>query len=463
VQRIETLVVLMLENRSFDHMLGFLKRLDPTIDGLAGTEWNPSNPLAPGDRVTVSPTAESVLRPDPGHSVTDTNVQLFSRESGPPPLGTPNHGFVWSYSQQKPAPADPARIMACFDPGRLPVLTTLARRFALCDAWFSSVPGPTWPNRFFAHAATSRGYVNNGQFNTYDMETIFERLAAHGQTWRNYYHDFSQAWALRRLQTVESRRGFRSFGSFKSDAHKGTLPNYAFIEPKYFSFFGQANDQHPPHDVRAGERLIAEVYEALRASPQWERTMLLVTYDEHGGTYDHVPPPAATPPDGYTSQFGFDRYGLRVPSIVVSPFVPPGPVHTLFDHSSIPATLAVLFGLPGFLTARDAAANTFHGLASLPAARTDVPDLSRAARQLPARRARRVAPSPAPETKLSDLQEDLVALARTLEKPTAPRRAAARAPFTHPATEPAAALYVRKVAAQMSLPAPTTSTPRRKR
>ena len=269
--------------------------------------------------------------------------------------------------------------MRCFAPKSLPVLTTLASEFAVCDSWFSSVPGPTWPNRFFAHAATSKGFITNSQFNSYDMPTIFESLAAQGKTWRNYYHDFSQTWALQRLQTPENRIRFASFGRFKRDAKQGTLPNYAFIEPKYFSFFGQANDQHPPHDVRAGERLIAEVYEALRTSPQWLNTMLLVIYDEHGGTYDHVVPPAATPPDGHTSQFVFDRYGVRVPAVIVSPFVPPGPVHTVFDHTSIPATLTGIFGLPRSLSARDAAANRFDGVATLASPRTKVPDLSRAA------------------------------------------------------------------------------------
>jgi phospholipase C len=455
-QNIQTVVVLMLENRGFDHMLGFLKTTDPDIDGLTGNESNPSNPLTATDHTTVSPTAEFVLRPDPGHSVTDTIVQLFSRESGPPAAGAPNAGFIWSYSHQKPAPVDPTSIMKCFAPEDLPVLTTLARSFALCDAWFSSVPGPTWPNRFFAHAATSKGYINNGQFNNYDMPAIFENLTAQRKTWRNYYHDFSQTWALRRLQAPENLVNFRSFGQFKNDARKGTLPNYAFIEPKYFSFFGQANDQHPPHDVRAGERLIAEVYEAVRNSPQWPATMLLITYDEHGGTYDHVLPPAAAPPDSHTSQFAFDRYGVRVPAVVVSPFVPPGPDHTLFDHTSIPATLASVFGLPGFLTARDAAANTFHGLASLPRGRTDVPDLSRAAsgRLVPKGRAvarAKAVPPPEQQVGLSEFQEDLVALARSLEQRRAPKLATARIVPKRPATEHSAALYVRRVAAEMTV------------
>ena len=456
-QDLQTLVVLMLENRAFDHMVGFLKGVDPGIDGLTGSEWNPSNPLAPTDHVTVSPTATRVLDPDPGHDLEDTSIQLFSRQSGPPSAGPSNAGFIWSYSQQKPAPADPASIMRCFDPGALPVLTTLATHFALCDAWFSSVPGPTWPNRFFAHAATSKGYIANSPFNNYDMETIFERLSAHGGTWRIYYHDFSQAWALQRLQTPENRIRFSSFGRFRSDARKGLLPNYAFIEPKFFALFGDANDQHPPHDVDAGERLIAEVYETLRTSPQWESSMLLVLYDEHGGTYDHVLPPAAVPPDDHTSQFAFDRYGVRVPAVIVSPFVPPGPVHTTFDHASIPATLTAVFGLPGALTARDAAATRFDSVATLPAARTDVPDLSgpasgRRAPRAPATKTRKSA-TPAPAG-LSEFQQDLVELARSLERRHGFESGGAAARVSRPRTERSAALYVKRIAAQMTSPTP---------
>ncbi len=472
-QNIQHVVVLMLENRGFDHMVGFLKATDPNIDGLTGTEWNPSNPLQPTDHVTVSPAAEFVLKPDPGHSVMDTNTQLFSNPNGPPSVGMPNAGFIWSYSQRSPPPTDAASIMKCFDPARLPVLTTLAREFALCDAWFSSVPGPTWPNRFFAHAATSKGFITNSQFNNYDMPTIFENLGTNGLSWRDYYHDFSQTWALQRLQTPQNRINFGSFGRFKSDARNGTLPNYAFIEPKYFSFFGQANDQHPPHDMRAGEKLIAEVYEALRHSPQWPATMLVITYDEHGGTYDHVVPPAAIPPDGQTSQFAFDRYGVRVPAIVVSPFVPAGVVHTVFDHTSIPATLARVFQLGRFLTSRDAAANTFEGVASLSAPRTSVPDLSQAASGVPALvstragrtivMARRDRGGAAEGEELSDFQHELLELARALERTHAPPQARAAAAPWRPQTEQDAAMYVRRVAALMSQPSRSPSPDTRRR
>jgi len=145
------------------------------------------------------------------------------------------------------------------------------------------VPGPTQPNRMFALAATSGGYIDNSVLNSYDMPTIFESLSAKGLTWRNYYDDFSLSWLLNRLTTDEMKVNFASFKSFLNDAKKGALPNFAFIEPKYTSMFGAANDQHPPHDVRNGEKLIATTYMAVKNSPAWERTILLITWDEHGG------------------------------------------------------------------------------------------------------------------------------------------------------------------------------------
>jgi phospholipase C len=375
-QDIHHIVVLMMENRSFDHMLGYLKRPDYDIDGLTGTESNPIDPQHPANRVTVSNDAGDILAPDPGNSFQDVNVQLFNQPSGPPPVGPANEGFVFSYSQQSGVtPATASTIMKCFDASRLPVLTTLAQEFAVCDRWFSSVPGPTWPNRFFAHCATSNGYLDNSLLHNWNMPTVFEKITAKGLTWRDYYHDLSQTWALSRLRTDDLKGNFCSFSQFKTDARRGRLPQYSFIEPKYFSFLGTANDQHPPHDIRAGEHFIADVYNAVRSSPLWEQTLLVITYDEHGGLYDHVLPPRATPPDARTSQFAFDRYGVRVPALLISPYISKKTIvhDRIFDHASIPATLKRVFRLDGFLTARDRDAEVFSDIPSLPAPRPDTP------------------------------------------------------------------------------------------
>jgi phospholipase C len=458
-QTIQHVVVLMLENRSFDHMLGFMRSPDYPIDGLTGNEWNPRDPahIDPTQKVRVSNDAGFVFGHDPGHSFHDVNLQLFDNPAGPPATSLPNAGFILSYSQQPqvtPSMAD--TIMKCMAPTTVPVLTSLAREFAVCDAWYSSVPGPTWPNRFFVHAATSKGYLDNSQFRNYDMLTIFENLAAANHTWRDYYHDFSQTWALQHLQTDANRANFYSFGQFKTDAKNGQLPNYSFIEPKYFSFFGEANDEHPPHDIRAGEALIADVYNAVKNSPQWEETLLLILHDEHGGMYDHVTPPTAVPPDTYTSQFAFDRYGLRVPAVLISPFIPRGTIdHRTFDHTSIPATLKQVFGLSSFLTQRDAAAQTFSDVASLDVARSDVPSslaqpaiaphVQRFGAELTAEIAtQQKATGQVSTASLSEFQEALVALAHTLDlKETQQLRGLRVARRTD--TEYDAAVYVREV------------------
>ncbi len=456
-QTIEHVVVLMLENRSFDHMLGFLQNPNYLINGLSGTEWNPRDPahIDPAQEVKVSDDAGFILSYDPGHAFHDVNLQLFDNPGGPPATSLPNGGFILSYSQQPhvtPGIAD--TIMKCMAPTTVPVLATLARQFAVCDAWYSSVPGPTWPNRFFVHAATSKGYLDNSQSRNYDMPSIFENLAASGYTWRDYYHDVSQTWSLQRLQTDANKANFYSFGQFGTDAKNGQLPNYSFIEPKYFSLFGEANDQHPPHDIRAGEALIADVYISLRDSPLWEKTLLVVLYDEHGGTYDHVTPSPATAPDAYTSQFAFNRYGLRVPAVLISPFIPKGTIdQRTFDHTSIPATLKQIFGLPSFLTQRDITAQTFADITSLDSARTDCPTsvgVAAAATQgrpegvrlTPEIALQRSAPSST--MPLSEFQQALVALAHTLDLNESPQVQALRT-ARRIETEYDGAVYVREV------------------
>ncbi len=405
--RLRHIVVLMLESRSFDHMLGFLKESDPEIEGLRGSESNPTDPAlsdqGPVEQVPVRKMSGSdgyVTDPDPAHEYPDVTLQIFG-ETPPPSLPVPqNDGFVLSYSEVPDSGGIPVgmavgkTIMACFNPvTQLPVLSTLAREFVLCDHWFASVPGPTWPNRFFAHAATSNGHTNSPSslsavkdelgFSTYGMRTIYDSLSEQNLDWTIYYHDFPQSLALTNLHSRLDR--FRDFGAFLSDVSAGTLPAYSFIEPRYFDgIVGKANDQHPPHDVREGERLIATVYEALRKNPSlFAKTVLVVLYDEHGGYYDHVPPPPAINPDGRISTddppFGFDRLGVRVPAVLVSPLVGQGRVdHAVYDHTSLLATVKKVFGLPRFLTRRDASANTFesHFSSGLPRDPSDMPDLS---------------------------------------------------------------------------------------
>ena len=180
-------------------------------------------------------------------------------------------------------------------------------------------------------------------------------------SWVIYRHDFSLALNLPRLWLFPLN--FFLFSDFLDDAKNGNLPAYSFIEPRYLPDVDLPNDQHPPHGVTAGEQLIATVYNALRKGPQWTSTLLIITYDEHGGCYDHVPPPAATSPDmAKSSPFNFDRYGVRVPAVIVSPYIKAGTILRApkgsppFDHTSVMATLRNRFGLGAPLTHRDAAA-----------------------------------------------------------------------------------------------------------
>ena len=318
---IRHVVVLMMENRSFDSMLGRLRHPDPLFDGLAGNEFN----LWKGAPVRVwnAPgTDERVMKmpdPEPHQRFTDVNEQIFGR-ARPGPGDRPDmSGFVSNYMRD-PEGRDPAAVMHGFRPEQVPMISSLALNFGVSDRWHASTPNQTWPNRFFAHAGTAAGKLNNGDYNySFRHKTIFNRMTEKGRTWRVYYGDMAHAKVLRSLWGLPDN--FHEFHpAFFEDAESGNLPNYSFIEPRYFSLYGSPNDQHPPHNVARGDRLIAKCYDALRNGPGWSRTLFIITYDEHGGLYDHVPPPEAVPPDDMTSpHFGFDRYGVRVPAVVVSP------------------------------------------------------------------------------------------------------------------------------------------------
>ena len=375
---IQHIVVVMLENRSFDCMLGNLYQPSPGFDGLTGSEFNLD---AAGNKVCVwhstgtDPSTMSVPDPDPGELWLDINEQLFGR---PDPQGlapVPDmSGFVTNYMKQPPVPGstyNPKHVMHYFLPEQVPILSQLARQFAVCDRWFASAPCQTWPNRFFVHAATADGRQNNSPAHFPSVETIYDRFELAGNLdWKIYFHDIPQSKALTNLWVRPGR--FHFFNQFKEDAAAGTLPAYSFIEPRYFADWSLPNDQHPPHDATLGEQLIADVYNAVRGGKGWLNTLLIVTYDEHGGCYDHVAPPAAKPPGpAVTTPFNFDRYGVRVPAVLVSPYIrqatvlrPPGDVP--FDHTSIIATLRKRFAQLGPpLTARDAVAPDLESVLAL--------------------------------------------------------------------------------------------------
>lgn len=408
---IKHVFVLMLENRSFDHMLGFLdyegtdpKNQLPTRPEGVKPEFNNVHNGVP---INVSNNADNIMGTDPGHEFEQVVEQLCGSGvgfpgGGPyPPIN--NSGFVDSFAPLvNKDPGQIVDVMRCYDPAhKLPVLATLAREFALCDHWFSSLPGPTWPNRFFVHAASSTGLDHSPSA----IETLSHELFS-GYRFRNgtIYDLFDRhfpgdkRWRLYRgrkrprigaVPCVAALKGIRikdthPFENFATDL-KGVYPfAYTFIEPNYGDYilhkYTGGESQHPNDDVQNGERLIRSTYEAIRQSPLWLNSMLIISYDEHGGFFDHVPPPTAVAPGDTVPfskhnqhGFNFEQYGVRVPAVVISPFTPRGTIsHDHYDHASIPATLEAIFGMPS-LTARDAAANNVTALAALTTARTDTP------------------------------------------------------------------------------------------
>ena len=387
---INHIVQLMLENRSFDHMLGFLYPKSDTFEGLTGSE---SNTDASGNTVTVyqidHTAAGAYFMPgaDPGEGYSNTNQQLFGSGKPPTPPAANNSGFVTnfadaiSYDQRSgrnaQAGTTASDIMGVFPPVALPVLSGLAQGFAVCDHWYSSVPTETFPNRAFACAATSQGHMNDATA-SFTVPTIFGLMTTHNLTWKIYGYDQEALTRKNFPDTLSAPDScFGLFTNFQSDAAAGTLPQYSFLEPSWGS---TGNSQHPNYDVSLGEKLILDVYTAVRNGPGWDQTLLFITYDEHGGLYDHVPPPAgAVPPDTTPGEFGFDftRFGVRVPAVLVSPLIPAGtvfrvPGSTPLDHTSVLKTIQTRWGLPA-LTARDAAAPDVGDVLSLAAPRTDDP------------------------------------------------------------------------------------------
>ncbi len=398
---VEHVFVLMLENRALDHMLGFsgiggtdAESGQPTrIYGLQGSESNRYN----GTTYSVQGGADWVMPVDPGHEFVDVLEQLCgvgaSYPSGGPYPAINGSGFVASYAascaaDQKPG-EDPGAILKCYSPAQLPVLTALAREFAVCDNWHASMPGPTWPNRMFVHAASAAGLDHSPTtaeivfWETFGFSlprgTIFDALKTKSIPWRVYAgDDFPMVSALRGVGLADVRQ----YHYFLQDAQASYPYGYTFIEPSYHvtADYKCSTSQHPLDDITRGEALIKCTYEAIRNSPLWASSLLIITWDEHGGFYDHAIPPQAVPPGdtvpgaGHNKYgFTFEQYGPRVPAVVISPLIARNLIdHRIYDHASIPATLEALFGLPP-LTNRDKAANQLMRLITLSSPRDDAP------------------------------------------------------------------------------------------
>lgn len=276
------------------------------------------------------------------------------------------------------------------------VYKALASEFAVFDRWFASVPASTQPNRLYVHSGTSHGATSNVAAllaKGYPQRTIFEDLDAAGMSFGIYYENIPATLFYKNLRKIKYVGKFHPYGlSFKNDAKKGKLPSYTVVEQRYMdSKVEPANDDHPSHDVYQGQMFVKEVYETLRASPQWNQTLFLITYDEHGGFFDHVPTPnkGVPSPDDIVGpdpfNFKFDRLGVRVPTFAISPWIKKGTVvhgpngaptpTSEYEHSSIPATVRTIFNLTSPpLTKREAWAGTFENiLQQLSQPRTDCP------------------------------------------------------------------------------------------
>ncbi len=406
--------VLMLENHSFDHIFAM-----SGIPGIDATTTATGNSYG-GVTYYVKAVAPASMTTDPGHEFADVAMQLSDNGGG----FAENYATSISEDTGRPTAGHIGDIMACFNtPAQLPVIQQLASEYAICDKWYSSLPGPTWPNRFFVHGASSACLDRSPQLLEeveweshvhgfrYESGSIYQALTAAGHPWRLYsdfcnrYRDASEWMHGGWIPQVASLSGISVFDVHPLDSSRhsttwadnlvsdldGDYPYpYTFIEPNFGkSFFDKppgykgptykdGSSQHPEDDPYGGECLIKAVYEAIRNSPLWNTSLLVIVYDEHGGFYDHVKPPPATPPgdcniNGLTCLNGFDfaQYGVRVPAVVISPWIAKGVVdHTRYDHTSILATVQRMLGM-GHLTQRDEAANDLRPLFDHSSLRSD--------------------------------------------------------------------------------------------
>jgi phospholipase C len=384
LEKVGHIVVVMMENRSFDQMLGYLQNDGMAeVEGLAGAKANPGpdgsavEPFewGPGETMPPTPPGHKPKILDPCHSPGCVKEQLADG----------NTGFVRNFAKTRAEEGKAVALtpeflrvpMGHFGAGHLPVYDHLARNFCVCDAWHAAIPGDTWPNRQYSIAGMAGepvsehpgflhelleklkglGVGNLGSLPIFDDRAFTRELADEQWRWYShdpatlrgidpYYRDFHHvnrdnfAYFDRRKvswETEIAEAAIVTHDSFLDDAAKGQLRDVSWIDPNFIDLSvldPNSNDDHPPSDVKAGQALVLEIYEALHKSPQWEDTVLVIVYDEHGGFYDHVVPSPITD-DGS----GFTTLGVRVPAIVVGPRVKKHVSHEVFDHTSLIATI----------------------------------------------------------------------------------------------------------------------------
>ncbi len=372
LSKIDHIVVLMMENRSFDHMLGYLSlhegRTD--VDGLTGNERN----IYKRRTYRPFPLPEIPFDEDPCHEFECVADQVSGNMGG----------FVREFAARYEAKGiNPGKVMGYYRGHQVNVYDALAKEYGICDRWFCTHPGPTWANRFqtFTGRLNRDGFgrfeLNNpdlATFSTINAKTIFDHLEDRNIDWACFEHDFSflrlySRWSGNNQKIRPFNHATRGFFAA---ARSGRLPAVTWIDPNYTDVFPGGNDDHPDSDVRNGQRLIGQITNALMNGPKWDKTMFIITYDEHGGFYDHVVPPRVP------EVCGIDRLGPRVPAFVISPWVErPKVSHTVFDHTSILKTIVRRFmaANPPDLGDRANRANDLGEFLSLDQARTDRPTI----------------------------------------------------------------------------------------
>lgn len=375
-------IVLMLENRSFDQMLGAFSAVYPNLSGIdAGNPY--SNQVSGQDAPYFQKETRALsIDPDPKHELKHVLFQIDKLSELPKPKHISRvqwflewfcyalehlasylpkkklpmrakaplryeGNFVLDYATEFPQStrAQREQIMGYYPLDFLAALHALAHQFTICDHWHSSVPGPTWANRFFVHSGTAAGRVwmpehpddlKRTSFRPYLQDTIYDRLRDAGKKWRIYFGDIPQSFALAHQTLKENVQCYRPMSRFYEDAagDADSFPDYCFIEPSYFRT--NANDDHPPHNTMHAQCLIADVYNALRKNTTlWQSSLLVILYDEHGGFFDHIEPEPIDPPDEHTDEYTFNRLGVRVPALLISPWVAKHVHQTRFDHTSL--------------------------------------------------------------------------------------------------------------------------------
>ena len=344
LHKIKHLVVLMQENRSFDHVLG----ARPGVNGVAGTAAR--GPLRGSSRF-------SRFEPGPPHDSAGIKMQIN---------GGAMDGFIEAYRNPPDGkhkdPANPQDVARFYEPNDLPVTSFLADRFAVCDAWFSSIPTSTMPNRLYSMAGHSGGERETPVDLGVPVTTVFDLLEAKGVSWRIYSSGLSMLLFVGNLgKKLDNLGKIKPRDRLKQDCLGGTLPTVSWVEPNW-DWLPGANDDHPPAPIEAGQNLIRETYlsVAFDAGVAWDDTVFVVTYDEHGGFYDHVSPPQVP----VKQDDGFETLGPRVPAIIASPYVAPGSVigakqAVQLDHCSVLKFICEWQGLaPGDLSPRVAHQDT---------------------------------------------------------------------------------------------------------